>query len=205
MTHHETHISDGYTAIPPGKIAAIATSLQMTARPPARPAPAIRSAAIRRVETPDVDWYLDLYRRIGEPWLWQSRLRLQTEALAAIITDPAVEIWSVDHDGRAEGLLELDFRQAGECELAFFGLTTRLVGAGLGRALMNHAIERAWSRSIRRFWVHTCTLDHPAALAFYQRSGFVPYRLQVEVADDPRLDGTYPASAAPQVPIIAIP
>jgi hypothetical protein len=50
--------------------------------------------------------------------------------------------------------------------------------------------------------VHTCTLDHPAALAFYQRSGFVAYRRQVEIDDDPRLDGTLPADAAPHVPLI---
>jgi hypothetical protein len=46
---------------------------------------------------------------------------------------------------------------------------------------MNRAIERAWSRPIRRFWAHTCTLDHPSALGFYKRSGFRPFRRQVEI------------------------
>jgi hypothetical protein len=68
---------------------------------------------------------------------------------------------------------------------------------------MNHAIARAWARpGLRRFWLHTCTLDHPRALAFYIRSGFVPFRYQVEIMPDPRLDGTLPADAAPGVPII---
>jgi hypothetical protein len=44
--------------------------------------------------------------------------------------------------------------------------------------------------------------DHPAALAFYQRSGFRPFRRQIEVADDPRLDGTMPRDAARHVPVI---
>ena len=67
---------------------------------------------------------------------------------------------------------------------------------------MNRAIERAWSQPIRRFWVHTCTLDSPGAIGFYQRSGFRPYAIEVEVADDPRLSGHLPRTAAPHVPII---
>ena len=98
--------------------------------------------------------------------------------------------WS--HEGRDEGLLELDFREPGQCEIVFFGVTAKLVGTGAGRWLMNRALELAWSRPVERVWLHTCTFDHPAALAFYQRSGFRPFRRQVEVVDDPRLDGTAP-------------
>jgi hypothetical protein len=50
--------------------------------------------------------------------------------------------------------------------------------------------------------VHTCTLDHPAALAFYIRSGFHPYRRAVEVADDPRLLGLAPRDSASWLPLI---
>jgi GNAT superfamily N-acetyltransferase len=91
--------------------------------------------------------------------------------------------------GRDEGLLELDFREAGTCELAFFGVTQAIQGSGAGRFLMNRAIEYAWRRPISRLWVHTCTLDHPDALAFYLRSGFRAYARRVELADDPRLTG----------------
>jgi GNAT superfamily N-acetyltransferase len=129
-------------------------------------------------------------------------LKLSTGALEAIIQHPKVEIFSLTVGGRDEGLLELDFREDRECELAFFGVTSRCIGRGAGRVLMNAAIERAWSHPIRRFWVHTCTLDHPAALQFYIRSGFRPYRRQIEIADDPRLSGLIPETAAPHVPII---
>jgi hypothetical protein len=50
--------------------------------------------------------------------------------------------------------------------------------------------------------VHTCTLDHPNALGFYLRSGFTPYARSVEIADDPRLHGVLPRSAAPHVPVM---
>ena len=67
---------------------------------------------------------------------------------------------------------------------------------------MERALDLAWAAPIDRFHVHTCSLDSPAALAFYIRSGFTPYARQVEVADDPRLTGALPRDAAPQVPIL---
>jgi len=171
---------------------------------PAAPRPARDTDAlsVRQVPEPCADWYRELYRRIGEDWLWFSRLQLATSALHAIIQNPLVEVYALTCAGREEGLLELDFRTAGLCELAFFGVTPGLIGRGAGRHLMNHAIERAWRKPIRCLWVHTCTFDHPHALSFYQRSGFYPVRRQIEIADDPRLSGLSPVGAAPHVPLI---
>jgi GNAT superfamily N-acetyltransferase len=194
-------LPDGYSDIPAGKIAAVVTYLEMTARPAPRPDPA-GAWTLRRVEMPPLDWFRDLYRRVGEEWLWFSRLQMSDADLVAIIHSPQVEVYALEHEGRDEGLLELDFREAGQCELSFFGVTAKLIGSGAGRWLMNRALELAWSRPIARVWVHTCTFDHPAALAFYQRSGFRPFRRQIEVADDPRLDGTAPRDVARHVPII---
>lgn len=196
-------LKDGYTNVPAGKIAAVVTHLQMLARAPARRAPPVVGASVRQIEKPEVQWYRDLYRRIGaQDWLWFSRLKLADGTLEAIIHDPNVEIFALTRDGRDEGLLELDFRVDEDCELAFFGVTADTLGQGAGRLLMNEALARAWSRPIRRFWVHTCTWDHPGALAFYIRSGFQPFRQQVEVVDDPRLAGLIPETAAPHVPLI---
>lgn len=157
---------------------------------------------LRRVPSPDLDWFRDLYRRVGEEWLWFSRLQMADADLAAIIRSPMVEVHALVHEARDEGLLELDFRETGQCELAFFGVTAGLIGGGAGRWLMNRALELAWSRPVSRVWVHTCTLDHPSALAFYQRSGFRPFGRQIEIADDPRLDGTMSRSAAKHLPAI---
>ena len=194
-------LPDGYSDVPAGKIAAVVTHLEMTERPALRPDPE-GAWTLRRVPSPDLDWFRDLYRRVGEEWLWFSRLQMADAELAAIVRSPMVDVHALVHEGRDEGLLELDFRDAGQCELAFFGVTAELIGGGAGRWLMNRALELAWSRQVLRVWVHTCTLDHPSALAFYQRSGFRPFRRQVEIADDPRLDGTAPRNAAKHVPII---
>lgn len=195
-------LPDGYTDVPPGKLATVVTALEMTAPVPPRPDPEPAPWVLRPVPRPDLDWYRDLYRRVGEEWLWFSRLRMGDAELAGIVHDPGIAIFALVADGRDEGLLELDQRKADETELAFFGVTPGQLGTGAGRWLMNRAIERAWARPIRRFWVHTCTLDHPGALAFYRRSGFVPYHRQVEIADDPRVLGEAPRTAAPHVPIL---
>lgn len=195
-------LSDGYNDLPAGKIANIATSLEMFDRPALRPEHTNVSCTLQRMESPDIDWYRDLFRRVGEPYLWFSALTLPQEQLDRIIRDPLTHVYTVRHNDGDEGLLQLDFRIHGECELLYFGLTAELVGKGAGRWLMNRALSIAWSHPIRRFWVHTCTLDHPSALDFYIRSGFRPYKRQIEIADDPRLTGIYSPSAAPHIPII---
>ncbi len=195
-------IPDGYHDLPRGALAVQVTYLEMRAPAPLRAERPDAPWTLRRVERPANAWYRDLYRLVGSEWLWSSRLELTDEALAAVITHPDVEVFALEHDGRDEGILELDFREAGECEVGFFGLATRLVGTGAGRWLMNRAITRAWSRDITRFWLHTCSMDSPDALPFYLRSGFVPYQRRVEVFPDPRLTGVLPRDAAPQIPRI---
>ncbi|MBA3835847.1 MAG: GNAT family N-acetyltransferase, partial [Sphingomonas sp.] len=96
----------------------------------------------------------------------------------------------------------LDFRAAGQCELAFIGLVPELAGEGHGRWLLAEAVSRAWRQGIERVHVHTCTLDHPAALGAYRRAGFVAYRRAIELFSDPRLRGILPRDCAPQVPLV---
>ena len=190
------------TPIAPGELAAVVTSLEMRERPKPRPLPASPLRMVRWKE-PQVEAYRILFRRVGAPWLWFSRLLLDDAALAAIIRDPGVEISAVvDRAGIEIGLLELDFRTAGECEIAFFGLVPELAGKGHGGWLMTQALMLGWRKHVTRMWVHTCTLDHPAALEFYRRHGFVPYARAIESFADPRLLGVLPREAAPQVPLI---
>jgi GNAT superfamily N-acetyltransferase len=186
-----------------GEIGAIVTSLEMTSCPALRATPA-SELQLERWYAPSPDKYRALYRRVGEPWLWFSRLELDDAAVAAIIHDPAVRIWAVlDRRGIERGILELDFRGAGDCEIAFFGLVPELAGKGHGRWLMAMALQAGWSEpGVKRMWVHTCTLDGPGALNFYIKSGFVPYQRQVETFPDPRLTGLIARDAAPQIPLI---
>ena len=195
----------GLTPVADDQIATIVTHLEMRERP--RPAP-IPAAPLRLVpwKAPAPDSYRALFRRVGEPWLWFSRLVMDDAALCAIIHDPAVEIYAVtDPRGVEIGLLELDFRSMPDCELAFFGLVPQHVGKGFGKWLMAQAKALAWRKDVTRFWVHSCTLDSPAALAFYRKSGFLAYRREVETFADPRLAGLLPVEAAPHVPLLRQP
>lgn len=193
------------TAVPPGKIAAVVTCLEMSAPPTLRPEKALVDAQLVAVSVPALDWYRGLYRRVGQHWLWFSRLALPDASLRVILADPQVSIYAVRLGADDIGLLELDARTAGEVELAFFGLAPDFTGQGLGRWLMNHALKLAWAPKPQRVWVHTCTLDDPRALDFYMRSGFRPYARQIEIADDPRILGLLPRDVAPHVPLIGDP
>ena len=194
---------DGYTDLPPGKIASVVTYLEMR-QPPRTPlASAPPGLSVRKVEKPDLSWYRGLYRAVGQDWLWFSRMRMSDAELAQVIHDPRVEVYALSVNSEGDkGLLELDRRSVSEVEITYFGLTADLVGRGAGRYLMDQALAAAWSNAPQRVWVHTCTLDHPRALAFYLNAGFVPYKRAIEVADDPRLTGEVPPSAAPHVPVI---
>jgi GNAT superfamily N-acetyltransferase len=176
----------------------------MIERPALRPMPA-SELRLERWEAPALEKYRMLYRRVGEPWLWFSRLVMPDEELAGIIHDPDIMIWAVsDRRGIEVGILELDFRETRQCEIAFFGLIPALNGKGYGRWLMAMALQLGWARKdVARMWVHTCTLDGPGALGFYIKSGFIPYQRQLESFPDPRLTGHLPKDAAPHIPIIS--
>src|SRR5882762_2182909 len=196
-------LSDGYTELAPGKIAAVVTYLEMRERPEMTAVEPPAGLSVRRVVKPGLEWYRKLYRAVGQDWLWFSRLRMSDKELAGIIHDAQVNVYALSEGTADKGLLELDRRTGSEVEVAYFGLTADLVGRGAGQYLMKQGLEEAWAYAPDRVWVHTCTLDHPRALSFYLKAGFVPYERAVEVADDPRLTGEAPPTAAPHMPVIA--
>ena len=193
-----------YEALPNGELAAVVTYLDMCV-PPSQDVPS-SPLSLRRIKVPQTDAYRTLFRLVGAPWLWFSRLIMDDAELGAIIGDPQVELFAVvDKTDREVGMLELDFRESGQCELAFLGLVADLSGQGHGRWLLAEAISRAWREGIERVHVHTCSLDPPAALPAYRRAGFTPYKRAIERFPDPRLLGILPIDAAPQIPLLGTP
>jgi len=190
----------GFHPVPKGHLTTVVTYLDMTEQPAARPVPTPENVTLTRQDRIAAETYRTLFRAIGEDYLWFSRLHLSDEELADIFQHPEYALYTLQRDGRDLALLELDFRKEQECTLAFFGLHADLIGTGAGRFLMNKAIELAWDKPIKRFRLHTCTLDSPQALPFYIRSGFTPYKQEVEIAPDPRITGKLSPDAAPQIP-----
>jgi len=190
-----------YEPVADGELAAVVTYLEM--RSPPDPGVPASPLSLNRVEVPQPEHYRELFRLIGAPWLWFSRLVLDDAHLASIVQHPKVELYSVLDDTRREvGMIELDFRDPHECELSFIGLIPELSGKGHGRWLLAEAVRLAWREGVNRVHVHTCSLDHPGALSAYRRAGFTPFKRAIERFPDPRLLGVLPKDCAPQIPLL---
>lgn len=195
-------LGEGYHDLPPGHLAALTTYLRhdLGALPP--PPVWLEGVGLVRLGPDDLERYRALFRAVGAEWLWFGRLKLDDAALATMLGWPDHPVFALAGPGGDIGLLELDFRNMHEPELAYFGLVPGEIGRGFGRQLIAEALHRARLQGARHLMVHTCSFDAPGALGFYIRSGFVPYRRAIETFLDPRLDGTLPREVAAHVPII---
>ena len=135
-----------------------------------RPQPPRDGLAVVHAKKPPVDYYRFLYDAVGRDYDWTSRRRLSDAALAALLNDPRLEVHVLMVDGVPAGFAELDRRTEGEIELVQFGLMSDFIGQGLGKYFLQWTIDKAWSYSPKRFWLHTDTKDHPAALPNYATS-----------------------------------
>jgi GNAT superfamily N-acetyltransferase len=160
------------------------TYLQMFAHPERLVPPPRESIAVVHAKKPPVAYYRFLYDAVGRDYDWTSRKKLTDAALAAIIHDPRDEVHVLMAGGVPAGFAELDRRVEGEIELVQFGLMPEFVGQGLGRYFLQWTIDKAWSYKPRRFWLHTCTKDHPAALPNYLKAGFAIYKEGINEKED---------------------
>lgn len=154
----------------------ITTYLEMTARPNLPlVVPTVKHHALLGAQGITVSFYRYLYDAVGRPWYWTDRKTVPDAELAEILADPDVDVFVAYADGTPAGYFELDGREKGVIDLAYFGIMPDFIGCRLGPWLLGQAIDMAWSREPERMTVNTCTLDHPKALPMYQRFGFVPY------------------------------
>lgn len=192
----------GVFDLPHGKLATLVTYLALEPVVKHRPDASSHNLVFERVIGKDHARYLGLFRQIGSPWLWFSRLMLAEHALVAALDHPDNLAFIVRNGQEDIGLCEVDCRKAGEAELLYLGLIPQASGKGFGRIMINHAIDCVIDRQIDRMIVHTCHLDDPRAPGFYRSCGFEPYQLALEIMDDPRSIGLYPMEAAPQIPFL---
>ena len=151
--------------------------LEMTAREQLQPQRSPRAdLEFLRVEPPNPDTNRIYYRDVGRLWHWTDRLPWTPEQWRAYVERPELETWIARVNGVAAGYAELELQDHRNVEIAYFGLLPAFVGQGHGGHFLTETIERAWALGADRVWVHTCTLDHPAALANYLARGFRQYR-----------------------------
>lgn len=165
-----------------GAIAVTVTSLQMTSASDLKPVtPTPDSARWHRVEADKAAISRDFYQRVGAPWHWVDRRDWRDDQWQEWTDRPEHHLLVCEQHGEATGYAELEQQDAGRVEIAYFGLLPEAIGRGLGRWWLAEVIAEAWRLpGTRTVWVHTCTLDGPAALATYTGRGLEPFAREVE-------------------------
>jgi GNAT superfamily N-acetyltransferase len=156
------------------------TYLEMTSpgdlRPSAAPSPEPR---VERIEDCPLSFFRYLYREVGRAFHWTDRLGWSDERVRDYLATPGVSIWLMSFRGAPAGYFELKECEDRSVEIAYFGLLPEAIGRGWGKYLLTRAVQAAWDTGTPRVWLHTCTLDHPAALPNYLKRGFRKFREEV--------------------------
>ena len=119
-----------------------------------------------------------LYAAVGSAYHWHDRDAWTDERLAEHLARPNVAVWVLRESDRPVGYFELLIEDPTSVEIAYFGLLPQAQGRGLGKRLLEAAIHVGFGTPASRVWLHTCTLDHPAALPNYRARGFIPFRTE---------------------------
>lgn len=128
--------------------------------------------SIRREADPAPDLYRALYRGVGGNHHWRDRWDWSDQEIRAHVARPDISVHVARQADAPAGFFELKRESADVVEIAYFGLMPGAIGRGLGKHLLSQAVTDAFGLGARRVWLHTCTLDHPAALPNYLARGF---------------------------------
>lgn len=127
-------------------------------------------------EGKDSDEYLKIYKAVGGKYNWFDRLLMPAESLRSVLEAATTHIYFLMKDDEPAGFVELNTAVEGEVEIVYFGIAAQFTGLKAGSPFLLWAVNRAWEEPVERVWLHTCDLDHPAALPLYQKAGFVVYK-----------------------------
>jgi GNAT superfamily N-acetyltransferase len=155
--------------------------LEMTSVGALKASPAVGGLTITEVEIDQPPFNRFLYQLVGGPWQWVDKLELSDEQWRRYVENEHLRTWVAYHRGAIAGYYELQQQPDDTVEIMYFGLAPGFIGLGFGGYLLTHALRSAWAwGNTRRVWVHTCSLDHPRALANYQARGLRLYDTEVE-------------------------
>ncbi len=156
--------------------------------------------AIVRAEVPSPALNRFLYTSIGGDWHWTDRLPWTWEKWMQWLDRPQLQTWIMYVSGTPAGYFELEQQPGDQVEIAYFGIARAFIGRRLGGHLLTVTLEKAWATGAKRVWVHTCTLDHPAALANYRSRGMTVFKEETEMKALGETPGPWPGEATPPPP-----
>ncbi len=159
------------------RVSATRTYLEMTDRADAETPAESDSLRFERLRASDAAFYRRLYCEVGRDHQWIDRLAWTDGEIASHLRRSGLSVWVMFEADQAAGYVEL-VAAGGSTEIAYFGLRPGFIGRGLGRLLLNLAMDRAWKTGANRIWLHTSSLDHPSALPNYLKRGFTPFRTE---------------------------
>ena len=178
------------------------THLQMLSPAALRPAERVPAdLLLLRASIPSPELARFLYTAVGGDWFWRERLSWTYRRWLDWLSRPEVETWVAYEAGTPAGYFELEAQPEGTVEITYFGLLPAFAGKGIGGYLLTQAVERAWrvKPGVRRVWVHTCSLDHPAALPNYLARGFTAFKEESHHAELPEEPpGPWPKAERPR-------
>ena len=134
---------------------------------------------VDRIRRCPASLFRSLYTEVGRRYGWLDRLSWSDDKIHRHLANAAVSICVMRVQDASAGYFELRTEPDGSTELAHFGLLPEFIGQGLGKHLLSVAVEQAFGLGARRVWLHTCTLDTPAALPNYLKRGFVPVKTEI--------------------------
>lgn len=141
------------------------------------PAPKVPVRLERLVPCPVATWRA-LYAQIGGPWHWHDRDAWDDDRIQFRLGLADVQVYQLTAElgttaPFTAGFLELERHPDGSTEIVYLGIDQRAFGQGIGGWLLTEAVRVAFADGANRVWLHTCTLDSPAALPNYLQRGFV--------------------------------
>jgi len=174
----------------PSRVEVTRTYLEMTSADQLVPfhsaEPALR---IEQAHSCPISFYRYLYAEVGRAYHWVDRLGWSDEKVRAHLAKEELTLYVLHVEGAPAGYFELLRSNEGSTEIGYFGLLPEYLGRGLGKHLLSRAVEQAFRDGATRVWLHTCTLDDPAALPNYLKRGFRPFRSEkywTEIPSDGR-------------------
>lgn len=147
---------------------------------------------IHRLVRPQTSHYRRLYEQVGETWLWWERREMTDGELADVLSENERRVFVLQVDGEEAGFAEILVQNSGrKVQVVYFGLLPAFIGRGIGTWFLMRTVGLCWELGPDLVWLHTCTLDHPAALPLYRKAGFVPFKTRTESIPDPRKKGLF--------------
>jgi ribosomal protein S18 acetylase RimI-like enzyme len=128
---------------------------------------------LRKIEKPSYETYRDLHNRIGAPYGWDKRARINDKkGMTALISAKGAEIWEFGEGATPIGYSLMTCAQDKTAEIEDFGFFPEYCGRGYGGFFLPKILTRLKTLGIKTVWLTSRSTNHAGVVPFYQKMGF---------------------------------